>query len=138
MGGVAVSILGIVMLLGVCKLGQNYGIHTNNISGYIWHSGIVIAMLIFIVGFSLIPLKRNIIVKSLLWVATYEYGTYLWNLVVFNNLIEKAPFIQQLIGGGNRKVVIVIFVFIALGMGYISTKLVDAVRWKGLIPKGKS
>lgn len=129
--GVIISILGIVMLLGVCKLGQNYGIHTNNISGYIWHSGVAVAIMIFIIGVSLIPLKKNIIVKSLLWVASYEYGTYLWHLIIFNNLIEKSAFIQQLIGGGNRKIVIAIFVFIALGTGYISTKLADAVRWKG-------
>ena len=129
--GIVVSIVSVILLLIICRLGQKYGIHSNNISGYIWHSGVAVALGFLMTGFSAVPINfKNIFSRAVLWIASYEYGIYLWHLVMFNNLIEKAPFIQQLIASGCRKVVFIIFMVLAIAVGILFTKLSESINWR--------
>ena len=71
-----------------------------------WHSLVALglgAMMWMFAGIS-IP-KENPITKIFLWISECEYGIYLWHLVLIITLIEKSPFIQELLNTGYRKTV---------------------------------
>lgn len=126
--GSIVMTAGIAMTLAVCKLGLSFGIHTNNICGYLWHSGIAAGLGLIMLGFSSIPVKyTNPIAKFLLWVSKYEYGTYLWHLVLFYNLVGAAPIVIQLIEKGLGMIVIFGFTVLALFAGFLFTKMTDGM-----------
>ena len=98
---IAIAFL-IVGLWGLCKSGLNNGIHTDNISGYTWHSILAIILVLLMYYFSLLKLNYNtFVMKRLLWISKCEYEIYLWHLIMFNNLIGKAPFIKQLLDDGH-------------------------------------
>ena len=89
---IAIAFL-IVGLWGLCKSGLNNGIHTDNISGYTWHSILAIILVLLMYYFSLLKLNYNtFVMKRLLWISKCEYEIYLWHLIMFNNLIGKAPY----------------------------------------------
>lgn len=122
----AIFILGLIGVWCVCKAGIRCGIHTNNICGYVWHSLLAICLSFIIYGGSFLPLDYSRPVeKSLLWAAKYEYGIYLWHLVMFNNLYEKSSIIQNLITKGDVIIVYIIFIALALGIGYLFSVLID-------------
>ncbi|MDE5873309.1 MAG: acyltransferase, partial [Lachnospiraceae bacterium] len=79
---VCMIITGLTLLYGVMLYGIKNGIHTNNISGYTWHSMVAVALGIVMYGFAFLKYKYFIISKLLKWIAKYEYGIYLWHLVI--------------------------------------------------------
>lgn len=124
--GIFISVFFGICLIGICKFGLVYGIHTNNLSGYTWHSFLTLALMFIIFGLACVRCNYNRpLEKALLWIAKYEYGIYLWHLVMFFNLIEKAPVIQTMLQMGKHIYVYLIFIVLAVFTGVVSSKLID-------------
>jgi peptidoglycan/LPS O-acetylase OafA/YrhL len=49
----------------------------------------------------------------MLWISRYEYGIYLWHLMIIDNLLERAPIIQNLNNAGHKIVLTLIFIVIS-------------------------
>lgn len=80
------TVIGVMMLEVVCKAGQVKGIHTNNISGCVFHSFLAVSLGIIMLAFTYFPLKKeNPLVRILCWIAKYEYGIYIWHLIIIKN-----------------------------------------------------
>ncbi len=125
--GNVISIIGTAMSCGllvvVCYEGLSRGIHTNNLSGYVWHSAVALVLGVMMWVFAGISIpKENPLTKGLLWISRYEYGIYLWHLVMINTLVAKSPFINQLLTAGYRKTVYIIFTVLSVVVGYLLSK----------------
>lgn len=126
--GVVGTILGCVLLMFICYTGLSKGIHSNNISGYLWHSAVALVLGVMMWMFSGIAIpKENVITKGVLWISKYEYGIYLWHLVMINTLIAKSPFVNQLLTAGYRKTVYIIFTVLSVIIGYVFSKMTENV-----------
>lgn len=123
--GVIVSFL---LLYYVSRLGYQQGIHTDNISGYTWHSMVAICISFGIYCFAAIKLNyKDFISKFFLWLSKYEYGIYIVHLMLIQVLIDYSPIIQYC----NSKFVwgsYVILFIAAIIIGCIFSLLVDAFR----------
>ncbi len=112
----------------LCRAGLHYGIHTNNLSGYVWHSLLALMIMGLMAGGSFIKIdyygKTS---RIFLWVAKYEYGIYLWHLLFINNLVHKAPMITSLSERGHFGTVFLIFLSISVILGYFMTCMTDFV-----------
>ncbi len=113
-----VLFIGIILLLAECKVGQTYGIWTNNSSGYVWHSVIVICLAIICIGFSKIRIsKENIITKIFLWIAKYEYGIYIWHLLIIDSILGASAWINNQLAIGHNWMVYFILMVISIVVG---------------------
>ncbi len=134
---VMATIMSVVLLYYTCRLGLVYGIHTNNWSGYIWHSILASCIGAIMLFFSYVPLiEKNSAFKTLIWISKYEYGVYLWHLVLFFNL-KNAQLIQALLIKDLNWVVVAMLMIVALGIGYLFSVLTDTFM-KTLIKKEES
>lgn len=118
--------IGTIISLGyiyfICKLGFRYGIHTNNLSGYTWHSLIAIGLGAVMFFLSYIHTnENNLFAKLFLWISKYEYGIYIWHLVLWKNLLDNSTLIQSI----NVKLVWIILLVIAIIVGFIISEFVD-------------
>lgn len=119
-------LLEIVLLVVICKTGQHYGIHTANLSGYVWHSAVALLLGLMMITFSNIQLADNCkLWQFLLWLSRFEYGIYLWHLVIYRNLLGKAPGIQALLSAGHHKAVMLILIIVSIPVGILTTRLID-------------
>ncbi len=122
-------ICGIVLIYIICFFGMRTGIHTNNFSGYTWHSSLAIGIGIVLFFASYIHCNRdNVIVKALLWISKYEYGIYIWHLLMINNLLGKSEWIQGLLSSPYPKTVYLIFIMLSIGVGYMFSVMIGHFR----------
>lgn len=126
-------ILCLCFITGILYLGTKCGIHTINWSGYTWHSLLSIGIAGILLCISLININvDNLIIKGFIWLARYEYGIYLWHLVIIRNLIEKSGLYKQIIQIKHGYWLgDVILIFICILFGYMSTKIIE----KGIASK---
>lgn len=121
-----ISFTGIVLLELWGNFGLKNGIYVNRLSGYIWHSVVACILTIIFLSFIYLPLNyEKEIVKRLLWISKYEYGIYLWHLVMFRNLYERAPIIQSLLQKGMRWIVFVVFLVLSVFVGWLFSVIID-------------
>ncbi len=108
-----------VGVIALSFAGQRFGIHIDNPSGYLWHSGMALLLGVMMwFGANLPVPEKNPVVKLFLWISKYEYSIYLWHLLLINNLIAKAPFVQTLLQEGHRKTLYLIFMVLSVLTGY--------------------
>ena len=116
----------IIVMYLVCRVGLIYGIHTLNLSGYSWHSLLTITITGIMVGISFIPLAHIQPLYNLgLLIAKYEYGIYLWHLLLIRNMLEKAPVIAIMVQGKKYVLLTLIFVGLSIGFGILMSIMVD-------------
>ena len=121
-----ISFTGIVLLELWGNFGLKNGIYVDRLSGYIWHSVVACILTIIFLSFIYLPLNyEKEIVKRLLWISKYEYGIYLWHLVMFRNLYERAPIIQSLLQKGMRWIVFVVFLVLSVFVGWLFSVIID-------------
>lgn len=124
-------LLSVAVLYLVCKVGMSYGIHTDNLSGYLWHSEVAVCIgLIMLFAYYIGGQNQNFVSKILLWISKYEYGIYLWHLLIIDNLIQNSPMIQEMLASGKYFGTGVIFVLVSIGAGVIFTEMVEQINWK--------
>ena len=120
------SIVSIVALNIICKYGLVYGIHTNNISGYCWHSLVALAAGVLILAFAYFPFGSNgIIVRMFRFLSEYQYGIYLWHLVVINNLLSASGFVAELRNKGYILLLYLVLCVVSVITGVLMTKAID-------------
>ncbi len=127
---VCVIIIGLVLLYAVIKYGLKNGIHTNNISGYTWHSMVAVVLGFVMYGMASLKYKYFIISKSLKWIAKYEYGIYLWHLVIINNLIAYSPLIQGWMNTQRYLLIALMFLIASIIAGTVFSIASDALEKK--------
>lgn len=124
-----VSIAAFIVLGIWGDIGLQNGIHVDNMVGYVWHSITTCILAVLFISFSYLPLSyENKFIKSILWIAKYEYGIYLWHLVMFNNLRAKAPIVQNLLDNNLHWIAIFIFIVLAIMVGWIFSVIIDGQR----------
>lgn len=79
--------------------------------------------------------QSNYLVKPLLIVSNYEYGIYIWHLLIINNLITKSPLFVTMLNNGNYKTTYCLLLLISIIIGIIMSKLVDSWSCKQLAHK---
>ena len=121
--------IGISLVTFVLYLGTTYGIHTVNSSGYIWHSllAICIGIILFYVSNMKIN-EGNIIVKLWLWLSKYEYGIYLWHIVIIRNIINNSALYQQIVSLQHGMWLgYVVLLSICILFGFATTKMMKSL-----------
>ncbi len=127
---------GIAALLLICKIGTKYGIHTNNVSGYVWHTLIAAAIGVFLYAVSYIECDSSKrLYRAFLWLSKCEYGIYLWHLVIIRNLIENVSFVSSLMNRGYYKTLYIIFICISIFMGWLMSQMTDSIRLDSIFRK---
>ena len=107
------------------KMGSRYGVYVDNISSYLWHSGLAVIVAGIIVIFGM--LKELNYLRFLQVIGKNEYGIYLLHFPILQNMLQ-APLIQQLNAQGHYMTACFIFFFVAFLIGYIFNRLVNAFR----------
>lgn len=120
-------VLGCIVTYGVCYLGRNNDIHTNNITGYVWHRFLALGLGIIMFFCSMIQCNpENRFVKSILLLSKYEYGIYLWHILIINNLIVNSGIVQAIMNSRWPKLVYLIFIVTAVFVGSLLSRMTDA------------
>ena len=117
----------VILIDFVCRCGQKYGIHTNNWSGYCFHSMLALSLGFFLYFMSCIKFKSdNKIVKLLLFLAKYEYGIYLYHLVFIENYLTRCGLIMELQNRGWYILSYAIMGCLSIVLGVIMDFMVSA------------
>ena len=119
-------IFGIVGIYFVCRLGVRFGIHTNNFSGYVWHSVLAVMISWGVFCIAHVNFGDTVLLRPFIYIAECEYGIYLWHLVIFYNLLNT-EWVQILLNNGMKKVVYVLFIGIAVLFGIIFSELMKGL-----------
>lgn len=123
---IVMIILSFIFLYLLCTSGYKYGIHTNNWSGYTWHSILAIVLGILLLAAASIEYnEKNVIVKIMKWIAKYQYEIYLWHLVVAEHWLQNSQILQRMQNEGKYVAIFVFLIGITIFTGYLMTKMVD-------------
>lgn len=135
---VPVCILAVIEIVCVCKAGMMYGIHTNNISGYLWHSLLALGLGGIIFSISFIKQSgKSMICKLLLWLAKYEYGIYIWHLLILSKMIDKFSWFQKSVGISDFRWIGVFYIPVSIVVGYVFSWGLEVAEQKGAGLKNK-
>ena len=103
---------------------------TINLSGYSWHSLLALTIGGIMLGISAIRIDFiKPIYNGLLWIAKYEFGIYLWHLLLIRNLIEKSQIVTYLIGK-NQYIIQILFLTLSIIVGYFMSIMVENIESK--------
>lgn len=119
-------ILSLTVLMLWCLFSQKFGtVYSNTWFGYTWHSILTLLLGWVIINFLKIKTEgASVPAKILLFLAKYEYGIYLWHLVIANNLYEKSTIFHK-VAGKNYWLWCIVMSAIAISVGYISTSCLE-------------
>jgi len=122
------EILGFGILFLWCEWGNRNGVYSDNITGYVWHSGLAMC-LAFILYFAITAQRTysNRISKFLLWIAKYEYGIYIWHYLVMENILNRSNIYMDMVSNGLYCYLILLLLIPAIAIGFIISKAVDAL-----------
>ena len=120
---IGVIVLFVVMIFWITVI-DKIGLYTNNLLSYIWHSVLALILAGILFCFNRCPFPFKYIKKFLLWLSKYEYGIYIWHIVLIYNLIGKSP-LFQLIRSQTFYMFTVVILIVSIFMGFFSTKFID-------------
>ena len=104
------SVSGLFLLIIALILAEKNMVYSNSLFGYSWHTLLAVSLSLLFLFFLQLKIKESRIVNWLNFIAKYEYGIYLWHLLVINNLVANAPIINQLVSRGYLFSYIIIFI----------------------------
>lgn len=121
-----VFFMGIIEIISICQFGVVKGIHTNNVSGYIRHSllALGLGLLVFAISY-MKPKKVGVIYNVFLWLSKYEYGIYIWHLLILSILLQKMTVFQNYLGRWYYWFICVVYMVLAVSMGYIISLILE-------------
>lgn len=115
----------------------NNGLYKDSIIGYIWHSVLAIILAFMMYFFSNIKLpEENWLVKFLFFISKYEYGIYIWHLLLINALCSNSEIIMQLVAF-KRKITYVILLMLSIASGVFMSEIIDNINFKEIYLKLK-
>lgn len=124
-------IMSTIAMYIICRLGLIFGIHTINFSGYSWHSLLTLSIIGIMLGISFIPLNQiKVLYRFGLLIAKYEYGIYLWHLLLIHNLLEKAPIINILIQEKAYLLLTLLFTALSIVFGILMSIMTEKITYK--------
>jgi peptidoglycan/LPS O-acetylase OafA/YrhL len=116
-----IGILSVVEIIVVCKVGMLCGIHTNNTSGYLWHSLLALGLGGILLSISYMKNNgKSIVYRVFLWLSKYEYEIYIWHLLILKKLLKYFSWTQEMMEIGYLRgafYFIYLFISIAVGVG---------------------
>ncbi len=104
--------------------------YADNIWGYTWHSvfAVLLTILIYLICGLELELK-GFISRVLLWIAKYQYGTYIWHFLVASTLLSYSSAVQ-VIARNSFLIYALSMCFICCGIGFASTVFFESVSYK--------
>ena len=118
-------------------LGVNTGLYSDCIEGYVFHCVLAICLSFMIYFFSNIKLPlENEIARLFLFISKYEYGIFIWHLLLINALCQNSQFIIDLVTT-QRKITYIILLFLSIASGAFMTELIDNINYKEIYLKFK-
>lgn len=123
--GCVVSVAAIALY---CVLGYRYGVWGRSLWNSSYHS--LLAVLIGLLFFCACHTKNNatsVVSRALLWVGKYEYGIYLWHLLIMNNLLTYSSLLQALLTPRRLILAYIMMISCSIFAGYIMTRMVSGV-----------
>ena len=122
-----IGFLGCVILIYLqCLLGNRYGVWGRNLWNCSYHS--LLAILIGLLIFCACNMQNSMgspFSRILLWIAKYEYGIYLWHLLIINNLLANSGLLKELLAHQKPFWVYIILISCSILVGYIMTHLLS-------------
>ena len=110
-----------------------YAVYYNGIFGYIWHTILAVSLTLFFISFSTINFKKGRIIGIVKFLSKYQYGIYLWHLVIIYAIVNNSSTIQNMILYKKYVVYIITFVITLFGslvITYVFNKCLDYYRKK--------
>jgi peptidoglycan/LPS O-acetylase OafA/YrhL len=119
---------GIVLFVWVIVSIAKGTLYSNTLFGCTWHSITAVLMGFTMLMYVLTEINcENAVVKAFRFVGKYEYGIYIWHLLIVNNLLEKSPIVQQLAQRGFIAFALPMLV-VTIAFGYLSEVVIDGKR----------
>lgn len=129
------SFFSLVGLIIYIYLVRNINIYSISIYGYLFHSGLAIVLGLNIYFFLNLKLKCDKQrYKPLFFLAKYEYGIYIWHLLIMENFAKNSIWFNSL---GTYYKLVFTFIIITL-VGIISTEIIGNFDYHKLLEKFKS
>lgn len=126
-----IEIIPFMVMVMWCAYGDKMGIYTNNVSGYIWHSGLALLLGgILLLGIWANRMNMNPLKRVLLWLAKNEYGIYIWHYVVMTNMLSNSSILQYLLVNGYYWLILLVQVMVSVVVGCIISASVEALMVK--------
>lgn len=119
------SVTSIFFLFCVLKFGVKFGIHTDNLSGYTWHTALAISLGFLLWNMSKMKIEDDFFSIALQWISKYEYGIYLWHMIVLNNLLSKSEWVKKILLQESKLIYIPLLMSSVL-VGYVCSIMVES------------
>ena len=124
------------LFVGLCIIGvvlmiisiERVGLYTNTFYSRCWHTllAVLLGVLLYFVVQCPVPRVFNFFERMLLWVSKYEYGIYIWHIVIIYNLLAKST-LFQILKDTSFLIFTIGILSISCVMGCFSTKFIDKV-----------
>lgn len=128
----AVSLLVLCMTVGWIWMTQNHSPYGDDLFGYLWHTVFAVLLTVLIYCVSRLEIRfEGFISRVLLWIARYQYGTYIWHFLIASTLLGYSSALQVI-----SRSSFILFTILAGGIcciaGYASTLWFESVSYKGM------
>ena len=119
------AVIGLVMFL---LYSNNITVYSDTIIGYVWHSLLAIILSLFVFIAAVSPIKGETkIAKLFLLIADNEYGIYLYQLVIIENVLANSG-VFRFIASKSIALVTMTLIVVTSCAGIVSTK---CTNWIG-------
>ena len=122
----AMIIIGLSGVVAYGVVGIRYGIHTDNFSGYTWHTVIaaILSLLLFFWGEKKYENTESIDKCVVSYLAKHQYGVYVFHLIVIEKLVKYSELIQ-IISARNYFMAQLFLFILSIGVGVVMSNAIN-------------
>lgn len=121
-----VLVMSLVLLFVWIAFVSNQGnVYSNTLFGYTWHT--ITALLIGICIWFCIGIEvkvTNPVARIFMFIGKYEYGIYIWHLLIINNLYEKSEIVQKISSRGYWYFAVAMMI-VVIPFGWVSSLILE-------------
>ena len=112
-----------------CYLGNIYGVWGRGLWNCCFFSILAVLVgLLFFCASNANQRETSIVARVLLWVSKYEYGIYLWHLLIMNNLLAHSGLLQAMLTPRRMILAYIMLIGCSIVTGHIMTVLVNGLK----------